>query len=99
MLQDSARTELETPSIGNLLEFLGWVGARPRSYAEAMEAWRTSCPRLSAWEDATGSGLVRVERGNAARQGEGAVILTDKGAAVLAGASRSPCAARESCER
>src|SRR5262249_45361315 len=35
------------------LQFLAWLAERPRSYAETMEAWRTSCPRLSVWEDAT----------------------------------------------
>ena len=33
-------------------QFLAWVADRPRTYAEAMEAWRSSCPRLSIWEDA-----------------------------------------------
>ena len=68
---------------GNLLEFLGWVAARPRTYADAMEAWRTSCPRLSAWEDATNDGLVRVEQGAATRHAEAIVRLTERGAAFL----------------
>ncbi len=34
-----------------LLDFVEWVANRPRTYAEAMEAWRTSCPRLTIWED------------------------------------------------
>jgi hypothetical protein len=49
------------------VQFLAWVAERPRSYAETMEAWRTSCPRLSVWEDATIEGLVRLE-GGAGRQ-------------------------------
>ena len=28
-------------------QFLAWVADRPRTYAEAMEAWRSTCPRLS----------------------------------------------------
>jgi hypothetical protein len=41
----------------NLLQFLAWIAAQPRTYAEMMIAWRISCPRLSAWEDAImGSG-------------------------------------------
>ena len=36
-----------------------WVGRQPRSFAETMEAWRTSCPRLTAWDEALERGLVR----------------------------------------
>jgi hypothetical protein len=45
-----------------ILDLLEWVAKRERSYAEAMDAWRTSCPRLPVWEDACDRGLVRVER-------------------------------------
>ena len=81
------QTDIESPATGNLRDFLGWVGARRRSYAEAMEAWRTSCPRLSAWEDATGAGLVQVEQDGAGSQGEAVVRLTEHGAAFLAARS------------
>lgn len=46
------------------VQFLAWVAERPRTYPETMEAWRTSCPRLSVWEDATLAGLVRLEGGS-----------------------------------
>ena len=61
-----------------MVQFLAWVADRPRSYAETMDAWRTSCPRLSVWEDAVIADLVCLE-------GEGgrAVKLTDRGAAIL----------------
>jgi hypothetical protein len=42
-------------------QFLAWVSAAPRSYGEAMEAWRTTCPRMTVWEDAVSDGLVRLE--------------------------------------
>ena len=71
------------PSGGIRLQVLAWVADRPRTYAEAMDAWRTSCPRLSVWEDAVEDGLVRVEARNAATQGECAVSLTAKGRAAL----------------
>jgi len=45
------------------LQFLAWIAERPRTYTETMEAWRTSCPRLSVWEDATIDGLVCLEGG------------------------------------
>jgi D-3-phosphoglycerate dehydrogenase / 2-oxoglutarate reductase len=41
-----------------LLDLLEWLGARPRPYAEVMDAWRTSCPRLPVWEEATDRGYV-----------------------------------------
>ena len=41
-----------------VLDFLEWLAAGPRPYAEALEAWRTSCPRLTIWEDALDQGLV-----------------------------------------
>ena len=35
------------------------MGARERrSYSEVIEAWRTSCPRLTVWEDAIDRGLL-----------------------------------------
>jgi hypothetical protein len=40
------------------LDFLAWLATEPRDYAEVMEAWRTSCPRLTVWEDAIDAGLV-----------------------------------------
>jgi hypothetical protein len=67
------------------LQFLDWVGARPRTYAEAMEAWRSSCPRLSIWEDALGDGLVRIEPG--ATRNESRVVLTSRGRALLEAAA------------
>jgi len=67
------------------LDFLAWVARRPRAYAEAMEAWRSSCPRFTIWEDALGDGLVRVERGGGTQR-EARVVLTPRGRAVLDGA-------------
>jgi hypothetical protein len=74
--------DAESPAGRLMLQFLGWVAARPRSYAETMEAWRTSCPRLSVWEDALGDGLVKVDAGGGA-QGNRRVRLTAAGTAVL----------------
>jgi hypothetical protein len=45
----------------NTIELLTWLGARPRTYSEAIEAWHSHCPRLTIWEDA-------VDRGYVARQ-------------------------------
>ena len=70
------------------LELLDWLSARPRSYAEAMEAWRSHCPRLTVWEDALQAGLVQVVRSNG--RDESRVVLTTLGAAALAGRKRQP---------
>ncbi len=49
----------ETDTVENLvLDLLEWVARQPRTYHETMDAWRTSCPRLPVWEDASGCGLV-----------------------------------------
>jgi hypothetical protein len=57
------------------LELLAWISSRPRTYSEAIEAWRTSCPRLSTWDDALIDGLVCVDRGR--------VSLTERGEALF----------------
>ena len=41
-----------------VLDLLEWIGPDGRPYDEVMEAWRTSCPKLPVWEDATALGLV-----------------------------------------
>lgn len=46
-----------------MLEFLTWVSSRPRSYDEAMAAWRSTCPRHTTWEDAIIEGLIEVAGG------------------------------------
>jgi len=36
-----------------ILDLVEWVARKKRTYRETMDAWRTSCPRLPVWEDAT----------------------------------------------
>jgi hypothetical protein len=62
-------------------EFLTWVSGRRRTYAEAMEAWRSTCPRQSVWEDALVGGLIQVESGGPLHQP--VVTLTSHGREVL----------------
>ncbi len=71
------------PVAAPTLELLSWISARPRTYRETIEAWRTSCPRLSVWDDAIGDGLVEVAR--AGRQDDAVVRLTPTGRALLEG--------------
>ena len=42
-----------------VLDFVEWIAAGPRRYCDVMEAWKTSCPRLTIWEDAIDQGLVQ----------------------------------------
>lgn len=41
-----------------ILDLLEWVGPKARTYAEVIEAWRTSCPRLPVWEEANARGFL-----------------------------------------
>jgi hypothetical protein len=61
------------------LELLRWVTTRPRTYAEAIEVWRSNCPRLSVWDDAVISGLIRTNRNGS----EPTVELTASGRGML----------------
>jgi len=58
-----------------VIQMLSWLEERPRAYRETMDAWRSSCPRLSIWEDALADRLIQVE---------GRVVrVTAEGRAVL----------------
>jgi hypothetical protein len=48
-----------------------------------MDAWRSTCPRHTVWEDALSDGLIQVARGGALHQAE--VTLTSRGRAILDG--------------
>ena len=62
-----------------VLDLLEWLTRKDRSYAETMEVWRTSCPKLPVWEDAMDRGLVCVENGN----GQLSVRITSIGVELL----------------
>ena len=66
------------------IELLAWVAARPRTYGETMDAWRTSCPRTPIWEDATSDGLIEVLPNGRGGPNGATVRLTPFGRAVLA---------------
>ena len=44
-----------------VLDFVEWIAREPRAYAEVVGVWKTSCPRLTIWEDAAESGYVARE--------------------------------------
>src|SRR6267154_1159661 len=41
-----------------VLDLVEWIARQPRPYSEVIETWRTSCPRLTIWEDAVDRGYV-----------------------------------------
>jgi hypothetical protein len=59
------------------VQLLEWISNHPRTYAEALDVWRTSCPRLSIWEDACIGGLIDCEPGS------GIVSVSRKGQMAL----------------
>jgi hypothetical protein len=64
-----------------IVDLLEWIGPHSRAYAEVMEVWRTSCPRLPVWEEANARGYLAHLHvsGEPLRIG-----LTERGAACLA---------------
>ncbi|MGD9614832.1 MAG: hypothetical protein AB7H90_13030 [Alphaproteobacteria bacterium] len=59
-----------------IVQFLEWVAARPRRYAELRDAWSSTCPLNCAWEDALADDLVR-------HAPDGLIVLTERGRARL----------------
>ena len=59
------------------IQMLEWIARAPRTREDVLAAWRTSCPRLSIWEDACIDGLVEFADG-------GVVTVSSKGARLLA---------------
>ena len=66
------------PTRALTLQLLEWISDRPRRYADVVEAWRSTCPRLSIWEDACIDGLIDCEEGP-----ERIVCVSDKGRRML----------------
>jgi len=64
-----------------VLDLVEWIAREPRSYSEVIDAWRTSCPRLTIWEDAVDRGYVARQQGVA---GQGVrIAITEGGAKFL----------------
>lgn len=69
-----------------ILDLVEWVAKEPRPYAQVLEAWRTSCPRLPVWEDACERGFVT--RRPVAGRGV-LVVATETGRRFLRSAGRT----------
>ena len=63
-----------------ILDLLEWIGRESRTYADVIDAWRTSCPRLTVWEDAMDRGFAVREH---TRGREVMIALTAAGRAFL----------------
>ena len=55
-------------------QLLEWIDAGERTYAQALEVWRSSCPRHTIWEDALEAGFV-----DCGRDGDAMLSLTQAG--------------------
>ena len=69
-----------------LLDLLEWLSRRERTDEEVMYAWRTSCPKLPVWEEATDHALVTRET----KKGYSIVRITPLGAKFLQQVGPSP---------
>jgi hypothetical protein len=47
-----------------IIDLLERLAKGERTYEEVMDAWRTSCPRLTVWEDANDRGLIATHQVN-----------------------------------
>lgn len=77
----SSATALTAP----MRQLLSWIQERPRTYDEVMDAWRSSCPRLTVWEDALEAGYVRATRSTETGEVVIVVTVTARGLAALGG--------------
>jgi hypothetical protein len=66
-----------------MIEFLSWLSTRRRTYSEAMNAWQSTCPRHTIWEDAIIDGYIAINRQEMLQDPE--VALTASGLALLNG--------------
>ena len=82
-IHTSSTAEL-SPINDLMIQLLEWFSSALRTYSEAMEAWRSSCPRMSVWEDALAGGLIRVSHTPGTPMNDCGVELTDPGLEVLA---------------
>jgi hypothetical protein len=49
---------MSKPADPLVLDFVEWIARKPRLHSEVVATWRSSCPRLTIWEDASEAGYV-----------------------------------------
>jgi len=78
------QTTASAPPHALTRQMLAWLAGGERTYREAMGAWRTSCPRLSIWEDAPADELIVVARpGSGSRMADSLIEVLAAGRALL----------------
>jgi hypothetical protein len=76
---------MSDPTNALTVQLLEWISSQPRTYGEVLETWRTTCPRLSIWEDACIDGLIDYDP-----NGLRIVFVSAKGQAFLKSHAQSP---------
>jgi hypothetical protein len=79
--KQSCEFAMSEPVTQLMQEFLIWVASRPRTYADAMQAWQSTCPRHTIWEDAVIDGFIQVKNNGTQHGSE--VTLTARGRAII----------------
>ena len=69
--------QLDRQNAALTIQLLEWIAAAPRTYEDALQTWRSNCPRHTIWEDALESGFV-------ACSSDGRLLLTAFGRSRLA---------------
>lgn len=69
---------MNTPHQTLTVQMLLWISQGRHSYAEVLDVWKSTCPRLAIWEDACADGLIDAAPGMA-----GVVSLSKKGQSML----------------
>jgi hypothetical protein len=64
-------------------EFIVWLARCPRTYADAIEAWGSHCPRYTVWEDALAAGLVEINTEPGVSLDDTPIRLTSLGRCAL----------------
>jgi len=78
-MQSSGGLMVDSALENLVLDLLDWLARRERTYEDVMNAWRTSCPKLPVWEEASDRGLLTRE----VRNGSSIVRITPQGTELL----------------
>ena len=88
--------DMDKPADPLVLDFVEWIAREPRPYSEVVDTWRTSCPRLTIWEDAAEAGYVARET----VAGFGLIVtVTEDGKKLLRKTLRVACEQRRNALR
>ena len=72
--------ELSLQNAALTRQLLEWIASGRHTYDDAIQTWRSSCPRHTIWEDALLAGLI-----DHAGERDAILTLTPRGQAVLRG--------------